>query len=532
MENNRYQDSKVYKLICNDGYYYIGTSTQIKLNLIFNRHKYSSKNSTLRVHEHINNIGWDNVKIELIEDYPCDSKQTLIEREQYHINNTNNDAKCLNNTTDVTFNYDTVNDNLNNKYQNGKIYKLICEDGYYYIGSTIQKLYCRLNHHKYASKTGTSTLYKYINSIGCDKVKIELIEKYPCINKQELTIREQYHINNSINDLLCLNNFEETLEEIYEDDNFSDSSNNSINEQDDNLSINSIEDDKYQDGKIYKLSCKDGHYYIGSTVSSLYTRFAAHKYSIKNNTNGGRYSHFSSVPLDDITIELIEDYPCNSRKELREREDYYIKESRSDIYCLNTYRAFQTENDKKEYDKLYYNENKEKVKETIKQYYEANKNTIIESHREYNEKNRDKVDAYHAKYRLDNAEKRREYTRQYALEHPEQIKESKKRYNQENKEKIAEYWRNYRNDEENKEKLRIIKQRSAQKIKEQNAEQIAKEREEKKQKRDEKTKARLEHDNTVVQCTCGGSYQNYRKKRHDESKKHIAFVSNSNPSPI
>jgi hypothetical protein len=418
----------------------------------------------------------------------------------------------------------------NNKYKAGKIYKLTCTDGYYYIGSTIQKLYYRLNHHKYASKTGISRVYKYINSIGCDKVKIELIEEYPCNDKQELNIREQYHINNSINDLLCLNNeFEEIYEENNnEDDNCSDLSNYIfINEQEENSSINSIENDIYQDGKIYKLICKDGHYYIGSTVSSLYTRFAGHKYSIKNNTNGGYYSYFSSVPIGDITIELVEDYPCNSRKELREREDYYIKESRSDIYCLNTYRAFQTENDKKEYDKIYYNENKERVKENMKQYYEANRDTIIERIHEYTEKNRDKVDAYQSQYRLDNAEKRREYSKQYALEHPEQVKDTKKKYREENKENIAEYWREYRSKEENKEKLRKIKQKSAQKIKEQNAEIISKECEERKQKREEKSQARIEHDNTIVQCICGGSYQNYRKKRHEESKKHLIFTSNS-----
>ena len=63
---------------------------------------------------------------------------------------------------------------MTNSYDNGKIYKLICDDDHYYIGSTTQKLNHRFNNHKTSAKTGTSKAYTYINSIGWDKVKIEL----------------------------------------------------------------------------------------------------------------------------------------------------------------------------------------------------------------------------------------------------------------------------------------------------------------------------------------------------------------------
>ena len=76
---------------------------------------------------------------------------------------------------------------------------------------------------------------------------------------------------------------------------------------------------------------------------------------------------------------------------------------------------------------------------------------------------------------------------------------------------------------ENKEKIRQYKQKSARKIKEQNAEKIAEEREKKKQLREEKKQARIAHDRAIIQCSCGGSYQNYQKKRHEESKKHQQF---------
>ena len=94
---------------------------------------------------------------------------------------------------------------MTNIYDNGKIYKLICDDDHYYIGSTTQKLNHRFNNHKTSAKTGTSKAYTYINSIGWDKVKIELVEDFPCTIKSELNTREEYYISKSKSDQLCLN---------------------------------------------------------------------------------------------------------------------------------------------------------------------------------------------------------------------------------------------------------------------------------------------------------------------------------------
>jgi hypothetical protein len=263
-------------------------------------------------------------------------------------------------------------------------------------------------------------------------------------------------------------------------------------------------ENKYANGKIYKLICDDRSYYIGSTIQKLNLRFNHHKEASKTGMSVV-YTYINSIGWDKVKIELIEDYPCDKKSELNEREEYYIDKSKTDELCLNVKRAYLSE---------------EKRKEIVKKYYEKNKDTIIESHREYNEINREKVDAYQAQYRLENAEKRREYTRQYALEHSEQVKEVKKKYNQENKDKINAYWREYNNKDENKEKIKEIKQRSARKIKEQNAEQITQASEKKKEAREKKKQARIAHDRAIIQCSCGGSYQNYQKKRHEESKKH------------
>jgi hypothetical protein len=266
---------------------------------------------------------------------------------------------------------------------------------------------------------------------------------------------------------------------------------------------------KYNNGKIYKLVCDDGSYYIGSTIQKLNLRFNHHKEAAKTGTSVV-YTYINSIGWDNVKIELIEDYPCTVKSDLNKREEYYIDKSKSDNLCLNVKRAYLSE---------------EKRKEIVQKYYEKHKEEIIENHREYNELNREKVDAYQAQYRLDNAEKRREYTRQYALNHPEQIKEANKKYNEENKEKLAEYWKEYAKRDENKDRIRENKRRSALKIKEQNADKIAKEREEKKKTREEQKQARIAHDRTIIQCSCGGSYQTYKKKRHEENKKHQKYLS-------
>jgi hypothetical protein len=90
-------------------------------------------------------------------------------------------------------------------YENSKIYRLLCEDGHYYYGSTIAELRSRLWGHKDSSKTMTSRVYTHINSIGWDKVRIELVESFSCKNRLEIRMKENEYINAAKSDILCLN---------------------------------------------------------------------------------------------------------------------------------------------------------------------------------------------------------------------------------------------------------------------------------------------------------------------------------------
>jgi len=83
-----------------------------------------------------------------------------------------------------------------NRYHSSKIYKLVNSvDERIYVGSTCMRLTKRKSDHKkMASKKPNMKVYQELNIIGWDNINIILIEEFKCENKDELTKREQYHI--------------------------------------------------------------------------------------------------------------------------------------------------------------------------------------------------------------------------------------------------------------------------------------------------------------------------------------------------
>ena len=73
---------------------------------------------------------------------------------------------------------------------------------------------------------------------------------------------------------------------------------------------------KYHEGKIYLIrspSRPDIDPYYGSTIRPLLYRFSTHKYDANK-----RFDCSSKILIDcgDAIIELVEDYPCESKYEL------------------------------------------------------------------------------------------------------------------------------------------------------------------------------------------------------------------------
>lgn len=91
----------------------------------------------------------------------------------------------------------------------------------------------------------------------------------------------------------------------------------------------------YNNSKIYKIICNTTNcIYVGSTVSKLNIRLSRHKSDYNRLKNGLTLSYYTSFEIlknNNYEIELIENYPCNSKKELLQREGYYIRK----LNCVN-----------------------------------------------------------------------------------------------------------------------------------------------------------------------------------------------------
>ena len=130
----------------------------------------------------------------------------------------------------------------------------------------------------------------------------------------------------------------------------------------------------YTNSKIYKIVADDTNkIYIGSSIQKLCKRLAGHK-KHKNTLARELFEY------PNTRIELIENYSCNSKRELDEREQYYINLNK-DI-CINKYRAFRTKEQFNEQVKQSHEKNKDKIKIKQKEYYNEN----CKDNNEYKEK--------------------------------------------------------------------------------------------------------------------------------------------------
>tara|TARA_R100000541_G_C1864188_1_gene79754 strand:- start:27 stop:602 length:576 start_codon:yes stop_codon:yes gene_type:complete len=86
-------------------------------------------------------------------------------------------------------------------YQKAKIYKLysVSNEELVYYGSTIETLSSRLSGHIRSYKNRKNLSSKLV--LDAEDYKMELIENYPCANKQQLIKRESEYIKNNI----CVN---------------------------------------------------------------------------------------------------------------------------------------------------------------------------------------------------------------------------------------------------------------------------------------------------------------------------------------
>ena len=93
---------------------------------------------------------------------------------------------------------------------------------------------------------------------------------------------------------------------------------------------------------------------------------------------------------------------------------------------------------RKEYDKKYYEDNKDEILKKQKKYYENNKDEISEKRKEYRQHNPEKIKEGNKKYYEKNKDKILEKRKEYRQHNPEKKKESNKKYYENNKDEISE----------------------------------------------------------------------------------------------
>ena len=236
----------------------------------------------------------------------------------------------------------------------------------------------------------------------------------------------------------------------------------------------------FQLGKVYKLTNEiDDKVYVGSTCQSLSRRLRGHKYDAKRSPNSPVYVHINKIGWDKVEIVLIENYPCNSEKELKFREKFYQELLKSE---LNTLSPILSEDERKQKDadrcRIYRQNNVEKLKEMNKKKYERNKGKILEEMKKYYQDNAEKIKQKNITYYHDNKEKSNERCKKYRLDNKESLKAASKKYRLDNREKLIQL-------------------------------------------------ERIKYQNNKVNCICGGSYNGSKpsmKDRHENTERHNKYV--------
>lgn len=100
------------------------------------------------------------------------------------------------------------------------------------------------------------------------------------------------------------------------------------------------------------------------------------------------------IERNNYSVNILEELELIDIKDLRIREQYYIDTT----ICINKINSYRSYEESLEYQKEYYEINKNEIKDKMKEYHEANKDKIKKYMKEYSQVNKDKIKAYKKQY--------------------------------------------------------------------------------------------------------------------------------------
>ena len=162
---------------------------------------------------------------------------------------------------------------------------------------------------------------------------------------------------------------------------------------------------------IYHFICKDETVkceYVGSTTN-FNKRKGQHKASCNNETSGHyHYKVYQAIRenggWDNWDMIPLEEFPCDNKTQQVIREQYWIDKLKPDLNYIAAFHNKQAypethEEERKEYAKMYHQENKELICERSRLYHLEHREEILKKQKAYKEANRDKLnEAQNKKY--------------------------------------------------------------------------------------------------------------------------------------
>lgn len=148
----------------------------------------------------------------------------------------------------------------------------------------------------------------------------------------------------------------------------------------------------YKNGKIYIVrNTVNDKIYVGSTCVLLCERLRKHRSEINTKEKKGRLLMVAMRELgkNNFCIELLENYACENKEQLKAREGYYQRLYKSYINGYNKKIEDRTRDE-------WLKDNEERVKEYqykwTRKYRKENKDKLHEKEKEYRQSNKHNID--------------------------------------------------------------------------------------------------------------------------------------------